>query len=181
MLHCTLRCCVVLMRALPVLEQYFQISFYFVPVRMQVACSTSHQPAVLQMFKDGGGFQRLRQLLQWTALTFRPRERGLPSIRTARSQGSRQPTVNKPQMDDSVTLLSLTGSSQCAGNCLAFLDSLPWDHAWLACLPGLLKCAADLIIQLSLSDAASRNFLVCHAGHAALCSTSGSGSASDWP
>ena len=52
---------------------------------MQVACSTSHQPAVMQMFKDGGGFRRITQLLQWISLTFKPRERGPLSVRTGRA------------------------------------------------------------------------------------------------
>lgn len=60
---------------------------YELEVNMQVACSTSHQPAVLQMFKDGGGFRRLTQLLQWISLTFKAKERGPLSIRTARSTG----------------------------------------------------------------------------------------------
>ena len=59
------------------------------------------------MFKDGGGFQRLTQLLQWTALTFKPREKGPMSIRTARSQGSRQLAANTALSDAKVTFLHL--------------------------------------------------------------------------
>ncbi len=41
----------------------------------------------MQMFKDGGGFRRLTQLLQWISLTFKPKERSPLSVRTAQSTG----------------------------------------------------------------------------------------------
>ena len=51
----------------------------------------------MQMFKDGGGFKRITQLLQWISLTFRPKERGPLSVRTARTGSQKLPPSSTQQ------------------------------------------------------------------------------------